>query len=205
MKMLVANAKPWKAVSKDQSRPILTETWLTLDPEVKGQPRTGAVAATDSFVLVAVPVEFDEDDDPTEGHLPAKALAECKRYGPIVKADTVRVPETGTDHPRRDIGQFPRWQQLMPDEAHVSDFKVGINAKLLAKLADALGSEQVVLEFCVSPAAQQTAHVDGRDYVLPSNIRVIRVRPLGGKSVGGPGASVIDGAIGIAMPIRLAG
>jgi hypothetical protein len=185
--------------SKDKTRPALTEPYLRVDPKDKGR---GVVAATNSYALVALPVEFDDDEQPTDGFLPLTALKAKTQVGPRVRGDEVLIVDDGTVHKRPDYGQFPNWEQLMPDHEDLSDFKIGFSAKLLWELAQAMGTDGVVLEFNTAPGTP-AMDKDGNAWRAPANIRSIRVWPLGRRV--GTTSSIVDGPLGILMPIRLAG
>lgn len=199
--------KPWLVCSKDQTRPTLTHVNLTLDPPRKDKPRTGHLSATDSYCLVTVPVEFDDrDEEPKEGAFPIEALKAGDKIGAVFALkDGVREPGTGTLHPYpENPGQFPNADKLMPSEENVSSFHIAFNAALLKKLADAMGSEAVVLEFCAAPGEHLVIEQEGAEpFVMPANLRAIRVRPIE-HSGGGTGAKVLDGPVGLLMPIRMA-
>ena len=61
--------RPELAVSKDQSRYVLTEPWLDAENKV--------IVATDGRHMVVVPVEIEEGD--TSGHVSAEALAGARK------------------------------------------------------------------------------------------------------------------------------
>lgn len=177
-----------QACSKDPSRPVLCHPYLLIDPK---DPIKGVVGACDSFVLVTIPVMFDKDDKPTSGMIPAEAFKALKKSidGSMrVTEKEVKVFTRGEGvqtFERYDLGQFPRWDQLMPEQ--VGSFAVGLNAAFLARVAKAIGSEVVVLEFLEDGSGN------------PHALRSIRVRPSAMA-----GGDVHHGPMGLQMPIRVA-
>jgi len=202
--------KPEVVCSKDETRPVMTRPWLMLDkPKKKGQPVTsGRIVATNSYILTMLPVEFTEDETPTTGAIERKVFTEGRKAenrGAVkLLGDKITVP--GLDEsfppPDADVGQFPDVDRLMPDEETISSFKVGLNAAFLKTLADGLGAEQVVLEFVVDREQNlATVGKTGETYLLPGNLQAIRVRPLDGQA--NRVAGIVDGPVGIMMPIRI--
>ena len=196
--------KMTKAISRDPSRPVLTAAYLHLGKKV-AKRRQGWLVGTDSYKLAALPVDFDEDENPTAGPVSAEILKalEKAKIGSRWDGDKVVVDAVTYERPKaKDLGQPPKWEMLMPEEGTISDFRVGLNAAFVKDIADALGSEQIVLEFISGADLPLVDAGDGERYKIPANVRIIRVRPLRGR--GGSGHAVADGPVGLLMPIRVA-
>lgn len=214
MRFLTSGSTPKieQAASRDDSRPVLTRPWLLVDKPKKGQaPTSGRVVACDSYILAVVPVEFNDQEKPAQGAIEGKVFAEGrkheKRFSESVQllADktTVLGSEATFPPPDPNVGQYPDVDRLMPAEDAISHFHVGLNATLLKRLADSLGSEGVLLEFVVDKDVATAKIVggvnDGNEYRLPTNMSGIRVRPLHSKG------EVADGPVGLMMPIQVKG
>lgn len=172
-----------RAASKDAARPRLARPQLDAERSV--------LEATNSYMLVSVPVELDEGD--TSGPIEPEALKaqrKASKYDPASLAcnGSVRLETVdGTQEwPRPDLGQWPNAPQLVPTA--FSSFSIGLNPTFLLELAKALGDpESVRIEF----ASTREVDVDGEPYGLASDLRPMRVTvPRGGES------------FGILMPIR---
>lgn len=139
-----------KVVSKDDSRPTLRCAYLDVDRQV--------LEATDSYRLASIAVEIEEDD--VSGLVPAEALAalkkatkrgypepslHCWKQVVVLRDERQGIRQEWT----RPEGQFPNIPSLIPSEDVRHEFRVGLNAKMLADLAAGLGSEKdtVVLQF----------------------------------------------------------
>ena len=191
-----------KAVSTDQSRPVLCHLYLRITGE--GNERRGSLEGTDSYHLTRVPVDVAPED--TEGFIPVDAITAARKAKVDELTCNGAVSFTSPDGavqtwPRRDVGQFPNTDQLLAIEPALIEgerWQIGLNPKFLLDLAESLGAETITLEF----ARPTTA---GRDSTAPakfgpSGLRPITVRPLGAKRRG----ELVDGAIGLLMPIRVA-
>jgi DNA polymerase III sliding clamp (beta) subunit (PCNA family) len=175
-----ANSKIERAVSKDQSRPVLTDPALVIDES--GETPVGYLCATDSYKLVLIPVELEEGD--VAGPVPLEAvkaaIKDCHGY---VHANGAAALPDGPSYPRPD-GKFPDALALLPD-TDARRFEVGVSAKYLADVAAAMGTETVRLSFLVTDEGIQ--------------LRPILVTPLAGAGKRG----AVEGARAIVMPIRL--
>ena len=191
-----------KAVSRDQSRPVLCSLYLRITGE--GDDRKGFLEGTDSYHLTRIPVDVDEND--TEGFIPVDAIiAARKAKVDVISANgAVQFTTPAGDNlqfTRGPGGQFPNTDQLLAIEPALIEgerWQIGLNPKFLLDLAESLGAETITLEFARSV-------VNGRDTTTPSEfgpsaLRPITVRPLGAKRRG----ELVDGAIGLLMPIRVA-
>lgn len=139
------------AVATDQSRPVLTRVFLRILETKTGRghnrktKREGWLEATDSYLLIQVPVELDDDD--TEGMIPIEALAEARLANRELAADgEIRIQGYGklTTFLRPEMGKFPDTTKLFTDDPPIAS--VGLNAKFLAKLAKGLGTDTVRLD-----------------------------------------------------------
>jgi hypothetical protein len=140
-----------RAVDDAGGRPVIEEVFL--DKENPNHPR---LVATNGKIMAVVPVHHAEDD--AQGLIKAEAFrvgrskTQKKLPGFTMKADgEVRVdtkdgaqvfPRTSSEDMK-----FPRWRSIFngivnPKVKHV---KVKIDAELLHRLADAIGSDRVEL------------------------------------------------------------
>ena len=159
-----------KAVSTDESRTNLTNISIT---------RRHAIAC-DGRMIAIVPVEVDEGDE--AGWLSPDALKLARRVNPK-GLDTIRIILNGTQElpdgstikrPSFDEVHPPKMLQILLHANRGRTFRIGINASMLKSLSEAIGSEEVVLEF-------------------GSPTETILVRPVHHE----------DGVCGVLMPVRL--
>lgn len=189
-----------KVVSKDQSRPVLTRLYLRITGE--GDERQGWLEGTDSYKLLRLPVDIDEDD--TEGFIPIDAITTARK----LKADTMAcngsVRVVGADgvtaeYDRPADGQWVNADSLLDVEPAQIDgyrWKIGLSPLLLLDLAMGMGAETVTLEFT---ATRPAPGPDGGNVSFaPSNLRPIQVRPQNMLR----GADRNDDTIGLLMPVR---
>jgi hypothetical protein len=133
--------------------------------------------ATNGTVLALVPITSEPED--TTGLLSADALKAGRklttaREGSInIGLNGSQQLRDGTRIPRPTNVKQPRIFHLLRGAHRERQYKIGINATMLKMLADALGSEELVLEFATSTSA----------------ILVTPKHPT-------------DGAVGLIMPIR---
>jgi DNA polymerase III sliding clamp (beta) subunit (PCNA family) len=164
------------AASKDKTRYSITAPWLDID-------ENGAkVIATDGRIMAVVPVQVNETDKSC--HLSIDALKASRKgrlaSGEIDTSGEMQQVTGGGAFPREDLGNAPNWRQVMPEEK-APVFTVALNPALLARLAEAMGTDAVKLEFT-------------------SETSPIRVTPTSG----GNGTSVAEpGAVGVIMPCRM--
>ena len=106
------------------------------------------LVATDGHILAVVPAEACKEE---AGFVTAESLKAARKATPK-KAETMEllcngslaVPN-GPSFPRPNDGlTFPRWQAVIPTEAPV--LTVAFDVALLVRLAEAIGSDKVVLE-----------------------------------------------------------
>lgn len=176
------NHKIEKAVSTDETRPILTRPYVRI---VDGQ---GYLCATDSYQLVMIPVEIVEGD--VEGALPLPALKAARRSswnGTIALQQDAAVVSGlvefagGEARYARPEGKFPDVFALRAAllEAPVIA-SVGLNALMLAKVQAALGADRT-----------------GVELEIRHPLKAILVRPLGRSGV------QENAGTGMVMPIRI--
>lgn len=187
------------AASTDQSRPALASVWFDVD--------RAELQATDSYIAARIPVEVGLGE--VSGFVqPAALKASRKRDASGLHINgAVDVMPAGWDgdgdiaplvsFPREDRGQFPKIDQLWPTGDYV--FTVGINAKFLARLADALGAEDgaVTLRF------QAGTDKDGKPLGDPNPLRPILVTPNRGSTDREAPPLGIGRAEGLIMPVRV--
>jgi hypothetical protein len=190
--MRIPEAKIEKAVSKDATRPVLTRLYLRISERVTGRGRSrrvhreGHLEATDTYKLVRVPVKIADDD--VQGFIPVEALTRARKQKlpEITAAEGVRVGDVTFDRPAD--GTFPDAPSFIPEDENIV-FRIGVNAVFLRELAEALGSDQVVLEFQGQEVRTKGGTLRG---VLPEQRKPIRVSPLDQ-----------SGPVGVLMPVLL--
>lgn len=138
------------------------------------------IHATDSYMAVRVPVHAP---DAAEGFIGFEELTKLEKGAEFTAANgtveigTVTYQRFDTEH------QFPDMEKVQPSPAKRA-LEIGINAKLLLALAQAVGSEAVKLTFDLDEIAEDGTYK-----------RTIPVAPLGGPAVGE--------AEGFLMPVRI--
>lgn len=154
------------------------------------------LCATDGRMVSAIPCELAADDKP-HGVYPAAAFSEYRKRARKLWAEMdvngtarVRSPEGVAEFPAED-SRFPDAFEVIPKAAPKAH-RITIDARRLAMLADAFGTDAVTLHLAMDG--------DGIDDGLP-----IRVEPcyLGDakNSRGKRIRAEIDGAMGAIMPI----
>lgn len=131
------------AGSKDgRTRPVLQHPYLS---KVGDDWR---LIATDSYKLAMVPVEGHPDD--VEGFVSLDAIKAARKtsYGEIVCNGECRVSGDGASYPRPTPGEPPRLDKIIGDLVErdsSGSITIGLNAKLLHELAQAIGTEVVAI------------------------------------------------------------
>jgi len=128
-----------KVVSKDPAREHLQNIWIT---------RHHAFA-TNGMILAAIPITADKED--TIGWLSADALKLARKQS---STDDIRIelngvqqlPDGTTLLRPDDSNTFPKIVPILLRSYRHRKSRVALNARLLKDLADALGTEEVVLE-----------------------------------------------------------
>lgn len=165
--------KPEACASKDKERFNLVDPFY----DVAG----AVVVSTDGHRLVAVPVEVEPGE--SSGYVSRELLKVARKVvkqGDAEIRDKAEVVPFEIEWPCDQGRTFPDWRQAVPawDERSPGTLTIGLNAKLLKGIADALGSEGIVA------ITVMVGEVDKAP---------IRVRALGGD----------PGEIGILMPCRV--
>jgi hypothetical protein len=156
-----------KCVSTDPNRENLCNIFVTKRHAM----------ATNGTVLVLIPVTTDTQDTP--GLMSADALKAGRKVTPAresaihISLNGSQELKDGTKIPRPQETKPPRIFHLLRGAHRDRQYKIGLNATMLKTLADALGSEELVLEFGTQTSA-------------------ILVTPK----------QSTDGAVGLIMPIR---
>lgn len=127
-----------KAVSTETSRENLQNIWIT---------RHHAFA-TDGHILAAVPITTEKVD--TEGWLTTDALKLARK---AKGTDTLSIElngcqklSDGTMLIRPTENKFPAIQGILMGAFRSRAFRIAFNASYLKDLADALGTEEIILE-----------------------------------------------------------
>ena len=132
-----------KAVCTDDTRTNLANISIT---------RRHAIAC-DGRMIAIVPVTVEEGDE--AGWLSPDALKLARRVNPK-GLDTIRIVLNGTQElqdgstikrPSFDDVHPPKMLQILLHAHRGRTFRIGINASMLKSLSEALGSEEIVLEF----------------------------------------------------------
>jgi hypothetical protein len=161
------NYKIEKCISTDPNRENLGHIFITKRHAM----------ATNGTILALVPVTAEPEDTP--GLMSADALKAGRKLTPArnefveISLNGSQQLRDGTKIPRPTNVKQPRIFHLLRGAHRDRQYKIGINASMLKTLADALGSEELVLEFGTSTSA-------------------ILVTPK----------QSTDGAVGLIMPIR---
>jgi hypothetical protein len=136
-----------KCVSADPNRENLGNIFVTKRHAM----------ATNGTVLAIVPVVSDDVD--TSGLMSADALKAARKLTPAregaihIGLNGSQQLRDGTKIPRPKDHKQPRIFHLLRHAHKDRQYKIGLNASMLKTLADALGSEEVVLEFGTSTSA----------------------------------------------------
>lgn len=160
-----------KAAAAESSRYAINGVYLDAQHSV--------LAATDGCILAVVPCELADSD--TAGVVPAEAFARARRIAgkrgtPSLACNgTVRLVDDTTF--ARPDQRFPDYRDVLTTAA--TTFRVSLDAAALLRLAQALGSEWVTLEF---------TDENRQGYAF-------RVRPAADDA--------IQNAIGIMMPLNI--
>jgi hypothetical protein len=136
-----------KCVSTDPNRENLANIFVTKRHAM----------ATNGTVLAIVPVVSDDVD--TVGLMSADALKAARKLTPA-REGTINIGlngsqqlKDGTKIPRPEDCKSPRIFHLLRHAHKDRQYKIGLNAAMLKTLADALGSEEVILDFGTATSA----------------------------------------------------
>ena len=168
------NIKIESIVWKDKTRAACQNPWIDAE--------NGRLVATNGAVMAVIPVELDESDE--SGHVPCDAFKQARKGAKgeisMLCNGNVTLP-SGAILPRDKSETPPNWQAVMPQD-HQVNMKISLNAAMLAKLAEAMGTEGVTLEI---------ESADSVIVVKPAYAgRMGEIRP------------VCREAVGIIMPLR---
>jgi hypothetical protein len=132
-----------KVASQDATRAAITLPYLDIDAE-----RTAHIISTNGAAMVKLPVEITPED--VAGYVPTAALKEGRKLAK--RADSVDLVCNGSakllngaTYPRESRETFPNWRQVWPKEE--GKITLALDAALLYELAQAMGTEGVVLTF----------------------------------------------------------
>jgi hypothetical protein len=173
------DAKIENTVSTDELRPALKHVFFT----------GTHLIATDGVSLAKIPATSDDGDTP--GYIQPQVFKEARKASKGFAFCTMAVNgcirlQNGTQYERtKEDPQYPNVQQIIDPAADNQGTRVAINAALLLKLAQALGSDTVEL-------------------VLPEQkgvTRAIAVYPIDSEKYSK--TSKRGEGIGLIMPVRL--
>jgi hypothetical protein len=127
--------------STDTTRTALCALHLNAEPDDDGR---GHLVATNGHMLVKLPAELCDDD--TTGPIAPQALKAARKLAKGdeklgVKANGSLVLIDGSTQPRRDVGQYPPYKQVIPSNERKT-VTVGLNAEYLWRLCQALGGSK---------------------------------------------------------------
>ncbi len=176
---LHTSLKPELIASKQKHREAITEPWLEIDE--KGS----RIIATNGFSLVVIPCETTPEDHP--GRVSGDVLKVARKKAGRDKIASVALngvakfnEEETAKRSNVDPGLvIPPWRAVVPNNDPEKVLRVGINAKQLADLAEAMGTDCVALEI-----------VDGKTCII--------VRPSAS-----PAAPPSPDAMALIMPCRI--
>lgn len=172
---LAKGLKPSKAVSKDETRPVLQRAYLKRTEDGREE-----IHATDSYIAVRVPVHAP---DAAEGFIGVEELTKIEKGDEFTAANGTVEIGTVTYQRFETESEFPDIDKIWPEPAKRT-LEIGVNAKLLLALAQAVGSDGVKLTIDLDKVSEDGTY-----------LKTIPVAPLGGPAVGE--------AEGLLMPIRI--
>ena len=135
-----------KVLSKDATRHGIAETYLDTENG------SANLIATNGKALAVIPVELEEGD--VAGYVATEGIKQARKADkraefPSMKLNGNLKLSNGVEMPRTTLPagtEFPKWRQVMPkDEGYNVEF--AFDAKLLYELAQAMGSDTVVLKY----------------------------------------------------------
>jgi hypothetical protein len=166
-----------KVASQDATRAAITLPYLDIDAE-----RMAHIISTNGAAMVKLPVEITAED--AAGYVPTAALKEGRKLAK--KFDSVELVCNGSakllngaTYPRESRETFPNWRQVWPKEE--GKITLALDAALLYELAQAMGTEGVVLTFdtdtpisvrATATKACKPASFDAMGVIMP-----IRIKP----------------------------
>jgi hypothetical protein len=166
------NCKIELVASKESTRLAL------INPYLQGSN----LIATDGRKLVAIPVELEDGDSDGPVDCSAFKLARKtvsgEKFSKISANGCLKVQtKDGEITMQRSFKEttFPAWEKVLPDPDR-GGIKIGLNAKFLYEMAQALGGDCVVIE------------------ILDATSPIV---------VKGSNENYIEGSIGVLMPVRI--
>lgn len=164
--------RPELICSKDRTRKAITEPNVGI---VKGKT---CLTATDGKRLLVIPVEAEESEF---GIISKDALILARQKREDRKQDVVSVGVNGCitlangwtlPRPNQSEFKYPNVEQVIP-ERKSTDQKVSFNAKFLYEISQALGVDQVVLQFQdqMSPIIVSSPNEEGYAVLMPCRIQ----------------------------------
>lgn len=164
-----------KICSKDATRPAISAPYLDVDAE-----RSAHVIATNGAAMAKIPVSIDPLD--VAGYVPVGALKEARKLAKKDNESALALNGTaqttnGATFPRESAETFPNWRQVWPKLE--GKIQVSFDARLLYELAQAMGTEGVILTFdagapiSVRPSATSActpASLGARGVIMPIRI-----------------------------------
>ena len=143
--------------SRDETRHVLCNPYL----------QGSKLIATDGQRLVAIPVELEEGD--SDGPIDCSAFKLSRKTSSGEKLSKisangclkVQTKDGEITMPRKNLNgySFPQWQKVLPNPDR-GGIKIGLNAKFLYEIAQALGGDRVVIEIlnATSPIVVKGSH-----------------------------------------------
>jgi len=136
----------WKAASTDKTRHVLNGVYYEITDGPEG--KQGRLIATDGRKLVYVPCQYEDGDVP--GIIPNDAMKEAYKQGKKLGIVSIKtfLPEGYTvgkcklqnaaEYSMID-GQFPKYEQVIPNFEGKKTIKVCINPDFLIEISEAIG------------------------------------------------------------------
>ena len=165
-----------KVASQDSTRAAICLPYLDIDSD----RLTAHIISTNGAAMVKLPVEITPED--CAGYVPTAALKEGRKLAK--KFDSIELVCNGSakllngaTYPRESRETFPNWRQVWPKEE--GKITLALDAGLLYELAQALGTEGVVLTFnpgepitvrATATKGVQPASFEARGVIMPIRI-----------------------------------
>lgn len=130
-----------KCVADDRHNPKLQNVWLNVDGD------NSTLIATNGRIMAKIPVTVEEGD--VSGFITGDALQAARKLAKNgrtaqIHANGALAVANGPTFARPD-GEYIQWDHVWPKGE--AKFKFSINVKNLVRVADALGEENIELEF----------------------------------------------------------
>ena len=167
--------------STDKTQTAILEPYLDITEGV------GTLISTNGKTLARVPVEIDPTDQ--AGYVSKEAIKAARktRLGEILLTDGKAAVSTGPTFNRTGAAgdcNFPNWRQVWPAADRVNVVTIGLDAKLLWELAQAMGTQCVKIQ-------------------IADNKKPFLVSLTSGGQYSSAPRPVCDEARGIIMPVRV--